>query len=53
MLLIICSYNKLLQNLHEIIFFVRDESVEKTEEKEEEDKERDTEEESGESIDLT
>ena len=40
MLLIICSYNKLLRNLHEIIFFVGDESVEKTKEKEEEDKEK-------------
>ena len=53
MLVIIYSYNKLLQNLHGIIFLVGDESVEKIEEgKEEEEKEKEKEEESGESIDL-
>ena len=52
MLVIIYSYSKLLQNLHEIFFLVVDESIEKTEEeKEEEDKEKEKEE-SGESIDL-
>lgn len=54
MLLIICSYNKLFQNPLETIFFVGDESGEKTEEeKEEEDNEKEKGEESGESTDLT